>query len=42
MTDNRIGHFNVGALMAADDMLLNSLNTSELQIAIALAEKDAS
>ena len=42
MTDNRIGHFKVGALMVADDLLLNSSNTSELQIAIALAEKDAS
>ena len=42
MTDNRIGHYKVGALMVADDLLLNSSNTSELQIAIALAEKDAS
>ena len=42
MTDNRIGHFKVGALMVTDDLLLNSSNTSELQIAIALAEKDAS
>ena len=42
MTNNCIGHFNVGALMVTDDLLLNSSNTPELQIAIALAEKDAS
>ena len=39
MTDNRIGHFSVGALMVADDLLLNSSNVPQLQIAISLAEK---